>query len=236
MKKILLTGFVLIVLIVGGVGYWLFSSLDSLVKAGIEKYGSEMMQVSVRVDKVKISLSNGEGVISGMHVGNPKGFKTSYALDAGAIDLQVDPASLTKDVILINKIAVVSPNIIYETSDAGSNFDVIQRNVANYIGPSDKKQPEKKMIIETLSIHGAKVAYSPAMLKGKTIDLSLPDIDLHNIGKAKGGVTSSELAKEIIDALKAQLTKSISNVFKGGIDTVKDAAKSVGSGIKGLFK
>ena len=91
MKKILLTGFVLIVLIVGGVGYWLFFSLDSLVKAGIEKYGSEMMQVSVRVDKVKISLSNGEGVISGMHVGNPKGFKTSHALDAGAIDLQVDP-------------------------------------------------------------------------------------------------------------------------------------------------
>ena len=236
MKKILLIGLAVIILVVGGTGYWFFSSLDSIVKSGIEKYGSEITQVAVRVDKVKISLQDGRGVISGLRIGNPKGFKTVHAFTAGSIELQVDPGSVREDVILIKTIAVESPNIAYETSDAGSNFDVIQHNVENYIGPRDKKKREKKMIVDHLSIRNIKVAYYPAIMKGKTIQFSLSDIDLHNIGKAKGGVTSSELTKEIVNALKAQITKSISYYLKSGVDAVKGVVKSVGEGIKGLFK
>ena len=92
------------------------------------------------------------------------------------------------------------------------------------------------MIVDHLSIRNIKVAYYPAIMKGKTIQFSLSDIDLHNIGKAKGGVTSSELTKEIVNALKAQITKSISYYLKSGVDAVKGVVKSVGEGIKGLFK
>lgn len=230
MKKMLLGLLVLIVVAVVGVMIWLYSSLDSIVKAGIEKYGSEITQVAVRVDGVKLSPSDGQGLISGLTIGNPKGYKAEHAFSVGSVEVGVDPASLTKDVVLIRKIAVQAPDISYETTDAGSNFDAIQRNVNQYLGPDKgEKKPGKKMIIDELTIRDAKVSYSPALMQGKSIALSLPDIALRNVGKGKGGVTSAELAKEIVDVLKSQLVKSAAKAVTG-------TAESVGESIKGLFK
>lgn len=243
MKKIVLGIFVLLVVVVGAGAYWFYSSLDSLVKEAIEMYTPDITQTRVKVSAVKLSLADGSGAINGLVIGNPKGFKTEHAVKAGAIELAVDPASLAKDVIVIRKIAVVAPDINYETSDGGANFDVIQKNVQGYVertvgkpDPAKKNEPGKKLIVETLSIRDAKVSYAPAMLQGKSMTLPLPNIELHNLGKAKGGVTGGELASEITGALKSQVTHAVSNSMKGAADAVGNAAKGVGDKVKGLFK
>ena len=147
MKKILLGLAALAVIALAGAAIWLYSSLDSLVLAAIEKYGSETTLATVKVGRVKLSPTEGSGAISGLRVGNPKGFRTDHAFNAGSIELAIDPGSVARDVVLIRRIAVAAPDINYETSDAGSNFDVIQRNVERYIGPGSKeKQPGKKLI------------------------------------------------------------------------------------------
>ncbi len=243
MKKIVLGIFAVVVVAIAGGAYWFYSSLDSLVKDAIEMYAPDITQTRVKVSSVKLSLTDGAGAINGLVIGNPKGFKTEHAVKAGAIELAVDPASLAKDVIVIRKIAVVAPDINYETSDAGTNFDVIQKNVQGYVertagkpDPAKKKEPGKKLIVEHLSIHDAKVSYAPALLGGKSITLPLPNIDLRNIGKAKGGVTGGELAGEITGALKTQVTSAVSNSVKGAAESVGNAAKGVGDKVKGLFK
>ena len=73
MKKLLISLVVLTVIIVVG-AYFLIGNLDNIVKAAIEKYGSEVTQTSVDVGGVKIGLSDGLGSISDLKVGNPKGF------------------------------------------------------------------------------------------------------------------------------------------------------------------
>lgn len=237
MKKILLPIFAILVLAMVGGGYWLYTSLDSIAQSAIEKYGSEITQARVRVQSVHLSPTNGQGSISGLVIGNPKGFKTEYAVSVGNVLLAVDPMSATKEVILIRKIAVVAPHLIYEGGDHGSNFDVIQRNVDQYLGidRNKQKEPGKKLVIDSLSIRDATVSYSPALLQGKKLDLPLPDIELRDIGKAKGGVTSGELSREIIGALKNRVTKAISDSVKGAVKSVEDGAKSLGSSVKGLF-
>ena len=244
MKKVFVSVAALIVVVIVAAAVWLYSSLDSLVLAAIEKYGPEMTQTAVKVGRVKISPTDGSGAIGGLRIGNPKGFKTDHALNAGSIDLGVDLGSLTGDVIVIRKIAVLAPDINYETSDAGSNFDVIQKNVQGYVtrtvGKSDPaakdKQPAKKLIVDALSIRDAKVSYAPALLQGKSITLSLPNIELRNIGRAKGGVTAGELASEIVGALKGQLVHAVSQSVKGAAEAVGNAASGVGNKVKGLFK
>lgn len=243
MKKIILGIVVLLVVAIGGGAYWFYSSLDSLVQQAIEMYTPDITQTRVKVSAVKLSLADGSGAINGLVVGNPKGFKTDHAVKAGAIELAVDPASLAKDVIVIRKIAVVAPDLNYETSDAGANFDVIQKNVQGYIertigkpDPAKKSGPGKKLIVEHLAIHDAKVNYAPALMGGKSITLPVPNIDLRNIGKAKGGVTSGELAAEITGALKSQVTSAVSNSVKGAAGAVGSAAKGVGDKVKGFFK
>jgi hypothetical protein len=59
-------GVVLGILILIAIGlYFLLSSLDSIVKAAVEKYGSEMTQATVRLNDVKIELTSGKGACRG---------------------------------------------------------------------------------------------------------------------------------------------------------------------------
>ena len=237
MKKTLLVGVAILLIVLGGAAYWLYSSLDSIVKTAIEKYGSEITQVAVSVNAVALSPTDGKGEVKGLRGGNPKGFRTPHAVSVGAIELAVAPASLTGDVVLIRKIAIASPRISYEAGSGDkSNFDVIQQNVDRSLGKGkkekDKSSPEQKMIVEHLLIRDIKVTYSPILLEGKGFEISLPDIELRDIGKAKGGVTSGELVKVVTDALMTRMTRAITNSLKG----TADITKSVTDGVKGLFK
>jgi len=231
MKKALL---VVAALIVAGIAAFLFSGnpLGHLVKLAIQEFGPKMTQAEVSVGHVAISATDGSGSISGLQLGNPKGFKTAYALKADRIALAVEPSSLTKDVILIHKIELDGPSIIYEKNDGGvTNFDAIQRNVERYLGASGKDKAKdsgegKKMIIESLVVRNAKVNYNDLM------DLGLPDINLRDIGKSQGGVDSSSLAKTIIAELNKQTMQAIA---KSVTDSVSAAADSAKNAIKGVF-
>ncbi len=237
MKKTLLIGVAILAIVLTGIGVWLYSSLDSIVKTAIEKYGSEITQVAVSVSDVKLSATDGKGTLKGLRVGNPKDFRTPHAASVGSIELAVAPASLTSDVVLIHKIAIASPRISYEAGSGDkSNFDVIRQNVDRSLGKGkkekDKSSPGKKMIVEHLSIRDIKVTYSPILLEGNGFEISLPDIALRDIGKAKGGVTSAELAKVVMDALMTRMTRAITDTLRN----TADITKSVTDSVKGLFK
>lgn len=234
MKKTLLIGVAILAAVLAGVSIWLFTSLDSIVKTAIEKYGSEITQVSVTVEKVRLSPAADEGLVDGLRIGNPKGFKTPKAVSVGSIDIAFDRASLARDVILIRKVAVEAPHINYEAGSGDkSNFDVIQRNVDQYLGKDRRaeKSPGKKMIVEHFTIRNIKVTYSPFLLEGKSFEISLPDIELRDLGKAKGGITSGELVKAVNDALMTRMTRAITNTLK----STADITKSVTDSVKGLL-
>ena len=75
------------------------------------------------------------------------------------------------------------------------------------------------MIVDSLIIRNARVSY------GGTLDLTLPDIELHNIGKKTGGATSAQVVNAVIGELTAQMALALP----------KAAAGSVGDAVKGLF-
>ncbi|MBK9162072.1 MAG: hypothetical protein IPM27_11020 [Nitrosomonadales bacterium] len=214
---------------------WFNNPLDSLLKAAIEKFGSEMTAAQVRVNRVKLSPTDGHGVLGGLSLGNPKGFKTDHAFKADLIEVALEPATLADDVIVIRRILIDSPAITYEKGDKGNNFDVIQRNVERYLGSSPKKEkdekaarePGKKMIIDSLVIRNAKVNYNGM------IDLTLPDIELRNIGKKRGGATSAQVVSAIIGELNTQIAISLAK--SAAIGAVGGAAIGIGMGIKSLL-
>jgi len=81
MKKILI---VLVVLIAAAIAAYfvLQNPLGRLVKLAVEEFGPEMTQAAVKVSRVEISATDGRGALSGLFLGNPKGFKSDYALKA----------------------------------------------------------------------------------------------------------------------------------------------------------
>jgi hypothetical protein len=220
--------------IIGAVVFWLSGNMDSLMKTAIGDYGGAMTQAKVSVGAVKIAPVDGKGTISNLLIGNPAGFKTAYAIKVGQIDVDIDVASVARDVIVIRHIAINAPDVIYEKGDVMTNFDAIQKNIASYLGPADSKKEGKKLIVEELTIRDAKAQASAAFMNGKTVNVSLPDITLRNLGKAKGGISPGELGQEIAGALKAKLTSAVS--FDRLMKSTGEALEKAGSAVKGLFK
>jgi uncharacterized protein YxeA len=245
MKKIFIVLLAVLLSILIGISFWFLNNLDHLAKNAIIKYGSEMTEAKVNVSAVHIDIKDGAGNISKLTIGNPKGFKTAYAMDIKSFAIQIDPLSLTKDVVLIKKINIDSPNIIYEKNEVTTNFDALQKNITQFIkSKEDKdnnekndksdtdKKDDKKFIIDEFTIKNAKVEASSSFMNGKTISFNLPNITLTNIGKSKGGITSAEFGLEVTEKIKSNLISSfnfneLTKAIKNSAEEIKDSVKKI---------
>jgi hypothetical protein len=247
-------GIILGILILLGIGlYFLVSSLDSIVEAAVEKYGSEMTQAEVQLDQVQIELTSGKGALRGLTVGNPEGFKSARALSLGELSVQLDTGSVTTDTVVIKEIAIKAPEVIYEFGLKGSNLDALKRNVDVYTAQGkDKKKPEDakpgetgpKLIIENLHIRNGKVNVTAPEFQSQTASAALPNIHLTGIGKRSGGATAAEVTEQVLAAISEQAARAAATTNLGGlVDKAKkdaagalgDAAKEAVPGLKGWF-
>ena len=246
MKRWLYIGGVILVLLAIGL-YYLYSSLNSIVKAAVEKTGSEATQAQVKLKDVNIELTSGKGALRGLTVGNPSGFKTDKAMGLGEISVQVDIGSVTKDTVVIKEIVIAAPEVTYELGSGGSNIDALQRNVNAYAGAGKGKAEKsgggqgKKLVIEHLYVRNGKVSVSAAELQGKTLSAPLPDIHLTDIGKKSGGATAGEVAQQVLTAVGQAATRAATSLPDVGklVGSAKEeaagAAKGAGGGLKKLF-
>ena len=128
MKKILIGVAVVVVIAIGGV-YFLHSNLGSIVKAAVEKYGSEATKAEVTLGGVDLEATTGKAALKGLSVGNPSGFKTPKSFELGGVAVQIDPQTITANPIVIKSVMIDGPKITYELGDNGSNVDAIKSNV-----------------------------------------------------------------------------------------------------------
>jgi hypothetical protein len=253
MRKIALIGggaVAAVVLLAVGVGVFLYSSLDSLVKKAIETVGTEVAGVPVSVSEVQIKLGEGKASIKGLSVGNPKGFTAPHAFRLGEIAIALDTGSVTGNPIVIKDISVASPEVTYETGAQGSNIDAIQRNIAAKTGGGGKSEPAassssssdggKKLVIDRLALTGGTLKLATP-IPGAQASAKLGDIVLTGIGRSQGGASSAQVAEQVLGALTKGALKSVQNMGLGGlVDGVAGKAGSVvpggaGDALKGVF-
>lgn len=219
MKKILVA--VALVVAMAGVGvYVLYANLGSLIKAAIEKYGTEATQAQVRVDSVTLSATSGSGAISGLVIGNPAGFSMPSAFELGTISIQVDIATLTQNPVTIKEIVIAAPKVTYERGANTGNLETIRDNVGRYAGggaagsaPSRQGGASgdgeaRKVIIENLYVRDGQIAVSATALQGRALNVRLPAIHLRDIGKDRGGAGPAEVAQRVVGAIADQAAKA----------------------------
>jgi len=234
MKKTIAIASILLIAVVAGALFWLRGNLDGLVRDAIETHGGAMTQARVGVREVAIRPADGVGVIGGLVLGNPAGFKTAHAIKVERIEVEIDIASVARDVVTIRRIAIVAPDIIYEKGDGPTNFDVLQKNIAAHLGPGKDDSGGKKLIVEEFTLRGAKARASATFLQGEALAVRLPDIVLRDLGKAKGGMTPGELGGEIVKAVRTRLAANVN--FDSLAKSAGSAVEKAGGAIKGLFK
>lgn len=222
----------LLALLIAGTAYWLFGNLDAIVKRAVQHYGSQMTQAKVSVDSVQLRSADGSGLVRGLTVGNPAGFRTPYALKVGVIEVVVDVRTLADPVILVKRIVIEAPDLHYEKGERLTNFEAIQQNIARALsgnapgGGADSASPKRRLIVEELVIRNARAhATSPALL-GQSVSATLPDIRLRQLGRSQGGLTPAQLGDVVARAISQRLVASLA---------FDRALKSLGGRVKDLL-
>jgi hypothetical protein len=233
MKKALGAFAVVLVVALAGL-WWLRGNVDHLVASAITRYGSAMTGSAVKVGSVNLDTANGRGSLHELTVANPPGFRLPYAFKANTIELEVDLLTLTDDVVLVRKIAVLAPEIGYEKGQVQTNIDAIQKNIATYLGPSKPGSKGKKLIVQDFVIRNARAVARAPLVGDQTATVSLADIHLRNLGQAQGGLTPGELGQEVTNALELQLMRTVR--WESVVRATGDALNKAGNAIKGLFK
>ncbi|MCW5552766.1 MAG: hypothetical protein KIS67_11485 [Verrucomicrobiae bacterium] len=228
MKKLLMFGLlavvILAVVVVAAVGFF----LDSAVKKGVETIGPQLTKVSVKLDKVGLSLLSGSGKVNGLVVGNPEGYKTPNAINIGHASLAVSPGSLLSDKVIVKSIRVAAAEVTFEGGLSGNNLSQILDNVnaatggdAPATGTPAEAKPGKKLQVDDFIMTGAKVNVSLTGMGGQSVTVPLPDIHLTGLGQGSEGITSAELTKVVLNEVIAVTTKVATS------DKVKELTKGV---------
>ena len=206
-RKILLSFAGLGVLLLA-VAYFTFSTLiNKGVKSAVETFGPDITQTEVRLEGANISPLNGTGVLKGLFIGNPKGFKSEKAFSANRIEVNFDLASLLSDKIVIERIYVSDPHVVYEKKLLTDNLKQLLKNIEEspLVAEGDSES-EIRLEIKELSIVNGKITVG--ILGKETVNqligqASNSPLILYHLGK------NPEKAQRIAELVKTNPIKGV---------------------------
>jgi hypothetical protein len=242
MKKILLL--VLVLVLVAYVGGMFF--LGSMVKAGVNTFGPKFTQTKVELASATVSPFTGSGTLSGLAVGNPKGWSENDAFKLGQVHVDIAPMSLFGDHIVIEEITIDGPEFLYETKIVSSNIKDLLKNIEQFSGgqstakPADKEGKPIKFEIKKFRLTNgvARLGVGPT-----AVPVPLPPISIDNLGTSEGGITPDQAAgaimrnvlSGIVSGTAEALSKTAGTLGANSVEQTKDAAKKAGESIKKIF-
>ncbi|MDQ5977177.1 MAG: hypothetical protein QG602_149 [Verrucomicrobiota bacterium] len=246
MKKVLLIlglgGLIVLIAAYLGVAHF----LGSIVKSGVNSFGPKLTQTKVELAGAHLSPLTGSGTLSGLTVGNPKGWSDGNAFSLGKVHVDIQPLSIFGDPVVINEISIDAPVFNYETKIVSSNIKDLLKNIENFSGGGDKPAATKegkpvKFVVKKFRLTNAQATVG---VGASALAVPLPPVSLDDLGVDKDGITADELATEIMGKVLGSIATGTANALTqtGGtagamsVEKAKEAAKQAGDAIKGLFK
>lgn len=220
MKAVKIIGglFAVVILIVSVVVFLGLQNLNQIVKTAVETVGPDVIGTEVRLAAADIEITNGRGELSGLTIANPKGFSNSNAFELGTIALQVDPASLTGDVIVIDEILISGAKLLAEQKNlTDTNLQALLDNMQGGSDASTSSAPtaaDDTMSSESVKLAVKKFTFSDSNIQVVTEQwgeraIKLPSISVSDIGSADAGLTPEQLAEAMIQPVLKAAEKSV---------------------------
>lgn len=231
----------LVVLAVGAT----FLYLDRIVTTGIEVVGSQVLGTKVTVASVTISPLNGIGSISGLEIRNPEGFDSDYIFQLEQVEVSLNAASLLSDEIEIESIVIIQPEITYETRISTDNVRALLENIGGSGGETATADSEagKELFIRDFRLLGPQVNLVAAVASAP---ISLPDIELTDIGTEDNAATVAQVLEVVLSALRRtileaelpgldMLREGVENRLQDGIEEAEEVVEDLGNRLRGIL-
>jgi hypothetical protein len=259
-KKLKYLVLLLILVVVGGI-FAAAYFIDSLARKGIEAGATYALGVPTTLKSANVGIMGGTFAMSELNVGNPQGFTSPHFLALGSGGVAVSLGTLRKETVELPSLTLehIDVNLEKRAAAGGSNYKVILDNLDKLKGSGSKPSSsgEKRFVIRELSIKDVKVHINliegPAALEAVTkANVELDEIKLKDVGKTGSGVggtgvTMSELASIIVQAVLSAAAEKGGHLIPGDIlgdlkgklaslDGVKDMGLKVLGDAKGSIQ
>ena len=171
------------------------------------------------------------GSLTGLRIGNPKGFETAHFLLLENISVEIDIDTIGQAAIVIEDVLVRSADVIAEFRELDfdpvdpsgsirrslktSNLAAIEKNVDAYIADDTNSVGRveesfvPKLIIRRIRMND--LAVRAVSHRGLELDTDLPRIHiaLDEIGLREGGLTPQQITAVVIQRIEAQITRAM---------------------------
>jgi hypothetical protein len=230
---------IVLVVLVGLVFAGAFFYVDTIAKKAIEKGGEAALGVPTSLDDLHISLIGGEAELQGLLVANPAGFVKPDFLGLKQGDVAVSLGSLMDDTVRIPRVRLSGIRINLEQKGTRNNIEPIlartkQMAAQGQSTGSSKRTAEggKKFIVEYFSLTDVQVDADLDLLgQVSRVNLTLPKIELKNLGAKEQGLPLEEVIQQVVQAVlstvqssSAQLSPALARLLAGelkGIDGIR---------------
>ncbi|NGP87067.1 DUF748 domain-containing protein [Fodinibius halophilus] len=193
-------------------------SVDSIVRSNIESTTSEMLETTVKVDDVAISILNGEGSIEGITIYNPEGFSENPAVKLQQISLTVDPYSLLSDTVIVKEVRIKEPELYFEQKVKGSNLNTLSSKL------KEGSSSGTRAVIDYLLVEDGRVTLTTEIGGEKSVEGTFSKIEIEGIGR-DGNNTMEQVLSQI---LKPILEEAAQEAIRQGVkDKARDAVEDL---------
>jgi uncharacterized protein involved in outer membrane biogenesis len=232
-SKVLVGIAIILLLVIAGGIWFLYSNLDSLVAGIIEREGTQATQTDVSVGSVSIELGEGTAGLSRLAVANPQGFSDAPAVTLEDFDIELDPLAVTEDPLVIRRIAVDGARLLIEQQGTRNNLKTILDSLERQASAEPEAEAEgRKLVIDRFEI-----ANAGATLRvpgsGQERSIELPPVVLTDLGRAGNGATAAELARQVLGpvirvALERAAASGLGDALRDQLDRAEsDAGKAL---------
>ena len=197
------------------------------------------------VASVTISPLNDIGSISGLEIRNPEGFDSDYIFQLEQVEVSLNAASLLSDVIEIESIIITQPEITYETRITTDNVRALLENIGGSGGETATADSEagKELFIRDFRTPGPQVNLVAAVASAP---ISLPDIELTDIGTEDNAATVAQVLEVVLSALRRMileaelpgldmLREGLENRLQDGIEEAEEVVEDLGNRLRGIL-
>jgi uncharacterized protein involved in outer membrane biogenesis len=215
---------VAVIAVIAVVSSLVVSNLDGIIKQIIEDAGSKAIGTSVTLDSATLSLQDGRGELHGLTIANPPGYDSAYAFRMEQVALQVDPLSLSGDVIVIKEILIDGAVLLAEQKATSTNLkellDSMGGSSAEPATPAESAV-DVRLMVEQFSFINNSATLLTSQWGDKSLDI--PDIKMSNIGDTETGLTPQQLANRMTTTLIKQAEQAVADYLE---QLAKDAAQA----------
>ncbi len=205
-----LTLFILVI----SAAYLFCTSLDEITELALESFASERLNAAVHIDNVNLDFIKAQATLNHVSIGNPPGFSGDYSIKLEQVAVSLDSLSIGERQIVISKIEVSNPEIIYEFSNSGNNIErLIEHASTNSVSDKNRNDSnhERVVDIDNLVIHAGEIRVKHQVLRGQSFDLELPYMDLQGLRRGKKAASSESLSEEILANIKTEIGVAIAS-------------------------